>query len=300
LPAVEVPSLPADALTGPGIKAPTVGNPAGAGGFLYVYCVVYGLVVEKFGNIGVGGRGDEVYGSSYRQLTAIVSRTNKRNFERNEENVNAHQRVIQTIFYSFPAVPMPFSTVLKDEKELEALLASRYDEFRDKLEALQEIVRPVSGDPTRELIHEALARSFASAVRIRQLSDEVSKLQTSSVPSSEQNRKAELLSETKNLREQLHVLRSIDKHVVATADKARAVADEFGEEGGSSELTKEVLQLRDELEGIRRMQSDARKLSDSLEGIVKDLMERAESARRIQKKGQSGHERHRSHLKHTT
>ena len=31
---------------------------------LYVYCVVDVLVNDKFGNIGIGGLGDEVYGRS--------------------------------------------------------------------------------------------------------------------------------------------------------------------------------------------------------------------------------------------
>lgn len=36
--------------------------------FLYVCCAVEGVVDEKFGKIGIGGRGDEVYGQPYKPL----------------------------------------------------------------------------------------------------------------------------------------------------------------------------------------------------------------------------------------
>lgn len=112
--------------------------------FLYVYCIVDGTVSEKFGRMGIGGRGDEVYSSPYKDISAIVSRTDRRVFERNEENVLAHQCVIQDIFSRLPAVPLPFSTVVQNKRELENLLASRYHEFRESLEKLQEIYRPVT------------------------------------------------------------------------------------------------------------------------------------------------------------
>ena len=254
--------------------------------FLYVYCVVDGVVDEKFGKIGVGGRGDEVYGSPYKDVSAIVSRTDQRSFERNEENVLAHQRVIQKIFSRLAAVPLPFSTVLENEKELESLLASRYNELRDKLEKLQEVVRPVGGDPGRELIEEALAQSFASALRIRQLGDEISRLEGSPGADAEPSRVEELVSEVRSLREELQVLRSLDKYVAAAVDKAKAAAAQPGAvgEGESKELAEEIQRLRDELEDLKKMQSEASQLSDSVEKVVKELMERAEASGKSPKK----------------
>ena len=132
--------------TPPAPRTPASGSetPRPVHEFLYVYCVVDGAVSEKFGRMGIGGRGDEVYSSPYKDISAIVSRTDRRVFERNEDDVLAHKHVIQDIFTRLPAVPLPFSTIVQNERELENLLASRYHEFRERLEKLQEIYRPVT------------------------------------------------------------------------------------------------------------------------------------------------------------
>lgn len=149
----------------------------------YIYCVVAGSVNEKFGRFGIGGRGDEVYGRPFKDVTAVVSRTNQNNFERNEENVLAHQRVLQKIFSRYIAIPLPFSTIVESESELESLMGTRHDEFHGKLEKLREIAQPVNLEPGSEVVEEALAQSFASALRIRQLSEELTRL--GSVPTVE-------------------------------------------------------------------------------------------------------------------
>jgi len=48
----------------------------------------------------------------------------------------------ERIFNRCPTVLLPFSTVVQNKEELEKLLESRYDEFCDRLEKLQEIYRP--------------------------------------------------------------------------------------------------------------------------------------------------------------
>jgi len=143
-PAPETLASPSETPSAPVTPAPESETPRPVREFLYVYCVVDGAVSEKFGRMGIGGRGDEVYSSPYKDISAIVSRTDRRVFERNEEDVLAHQYVIRDIFSRLPAVPFPFSTVVQNERELENLLASRYHEFRERLEKLQEIYRPIT------------------------------------------------------------------------------------------------------------------------------------------------------------
>jgi hypothetical protein len=244
--------------------------------FLYVYCVVDGVVDEKFGKIGVGGRGDEVYGCPYKDLSAIVSRTDRRAFERNEEDVLAHQRVIQKIFNRFAAVPMPFSTVLENETELQNFLESRYNEFRDKIEKLREIVQPTRPSPGRQLVEEALAQSFASALRIRQLSDEVSKLAAAPTVKPDRSDVEELASEVRGLREELKVLRAIGKVPVASVEKVAVRPEVPRDRVGMKELAEDVASLRAELERIKTTQSEASSVSESAEKLVRELMERAE------------------------
>lgn len=236
--------------------------------FLYVYCVVDGAVKEKFGKIGVGGRGDEVYGWLYKDVTAIVSATDERGFERDEEHVLAHQRVIQKIFNRFPAMPLPFSTVLENETELENFLANRYDEFREKLDKLREIVQPARVTSGRQLIEEALAQSFASALRIRQLSDEVSKMGAVPTTESERSTSEELASEIRSLREELKTLRSIGKFAAAEPP-----SEALGSSTVVKELAESVAELRAELERIKKIQSEAGGVWESAEKMMKELME---------------------------
>ncbi len=142
----------------------------------YLYCIVDGALDEKFGKIGIGGRGDEVYSCPYKGITAIISRTDQRAFERTEENVLAHQRVFQKILSRYAAVPLPFSSIFENESLLQNFLAPRHDEFHNKLEQLAEIVQTANHDPGMELAEEALAQSFASALQVRHLIGELSTL----------------------------------------------------------------------------------------------------------------------------
>ena len=136
----------------------TAEEPAPVVEFFYLYCVVGGSVSEKFGKIGIGGQGDEVYGIPYKDLSAIVSRTRRRSFERNNENLLAHERVIQEVFGRFPAVRLPFSTILESSGELEGFLAGWYNNFRGRLKKLQETAPPpISSVPSEPPIEQAPA-----------------------------------------------------------------------------------------------------------------------------------------------
>jgi t-SNARE complex subunit (syntaxin) len=77
----------------------------------------------------------------------------------------------------------------------------------------------------------------------------------------------------------------MDKYVTNTVDKAKAAAAGGATEGESRKLAEEIQRLRDELEGIKKMQSEASKLSESVEKVVKERMERAEGAEKGSKRG---------------
>jgi hypothetical protein len=242
------------------------------------------MVNGGFGKIGVGGRGDEVHAWPYEGISAIVSRTDQHAFERNEENVLAHQRVIQKIFSRFAAVPLPFSTILESETELENFLASRRNEFRDKLVRLREIVEPISPVPGSELVEETFVQSHESALRIRQLADEASKLRAISTAKADQSSMRELACEVRSLREELQALRHIDELLVPAVGRIKAATAAPGEAsrdvGGNEELVREFGKLRDELKSIKMMQSNACDVKESAEKLMKELMERIEAARK--------------------
>lgn len=187
--------------------------------FVYVYCVIPGGKYEDFGNIGLGGQGDRVYTICYKELCAVVSRCKLPKYERDDENILAHQRVVQKIFATYPAVPLPFSTVLKGESEVQGMLESRHVEFVDKLEKLGELmIQLPPSEPGKEIIEEALAHSFASALKMRQLSDELVRLKSSQPGESviSPGQKA-LMEELRALRAELHALRAFDRLAVRAA-----------------------------------------------------------------------------------
>jgi len=144
----------------------------------YLYCIIpYAGSQVEFGKIGIGGKGDPVYTIAYNDIAAVVSNTTKEDFERTDENILAHQQVVQRVFESTPGIPLPFATLMETDTEVHQLLEEHYGEYKDKLAKLGALGQPeptTSG--TRELMEELLAQSAESAVRIRQLNDEIEQL----------------------------------------------------------------------------------------------------------------------------
>jgi hypothetical protein len=147
----------------------------------YIYCVIPTNGEREFGKIGIGGPDDQVYSIEYKDIAAVVSNPPQEEFERSEENIMAHQRVVQRVFNGQPGLPLPFATILSSEMDVQQLLEERYAEFKDKLTKLGSLGESGSQVETgevgaRELLEETLAQSAASAVRIRQLNEEISQL----------------------------------------------------------------------------------------------------------------------------
>jgi len=208
----------------------------------YVYCVIAGEEHKDFGHIGIGGSANEVHTVSHKDIRAVVSQTAAESYERNEENILAHQQTVQRIFQEHVGIPMPFSTIFKDKDEVIKMLESRYAEFKERLAALASFELNRGGeaaarDPARKLIEGALAQSFASALRIRQLNEEVSRLrsagQIASSPGS-----SRLEEEVRLLREQVGNLRSMQEDTKNLLDTVRSLLHEFRkaqEEAGTSQ-----------------------------------------------------------------
>lgn len=149
----------------------------------YIYCVIPANGEREFGKIGIGGRGDRVYTIDYKDIAAVVSNTSEEKFDGSDENIFAHQRVVQQVFEKKLGVPLPFATLLESEEEVRQLLEERHVEFRDKLTKLDMLNADSSHDESnqlsaKEIIGEALSQSGASAVKIRQLNEEISQLRS--------------------------------------------------------------------------------------------------------------------------
>lgn len=96
----------------------------------YIYCII-GLKQERhFGPIGIGGRGDEVSTIGYNDLSMVVSNHPMTKFVVNQENLLAHERVIEEVMKEFDSVlPIRFGTIASDADEIRKLLDKRYREL---------------------------------------------------------------------------------------------------------------------------------------------------------------------------
>jgi hypothetical protein len=149
----------------------------------YIYCVIPANGEREFGKIGIGGQGDRVYTIDYKDIAAVVSNTSEEKFDGSDENIFAHQRVVQQVFEKKLGVPLPFATLLESEEELRQLLEERYAEFQDKLSKLNMLNSDGPQDESsqlsaKEIIGEALTNSAANAVKMRQLNEEISQLRS--------------------------------------------------------------------------------------------------------------------------
>lgn len=235
---------------------------------LYLYCVIPSNGRKDFGEIGIGGPGDRVRTIEYRDIAAVVSTPTKEKFERTEENIIAHQRVVQRVFEERLGIPLPFATITKNQEEVLQLLKERYEEFKDKLlklGPLNENGRSGSSFGARELLEEALSQSAASAIRIRQLSEEINQLRAMRYEKTLETA-AELVMRklSTNLSATLNAMSDAIFDLQGKLEKMREELSKLdvGQSGADRppaevpSLDKEVRLLREEMQRLNRRQVD--------------------------------------------
>src|SRR5688500_1889634 len=114
------------------------GTPAAAPSGMYVYNVIETDEPKSFGNIGIGGRGDEVYTIPYKGLAAVVSRTPLVVYDPTRENALAHEHVNELVIdQGFAPVPMSVGTVFSAEDSVKKFLNDTYVALHDVLKKMQ-------------------------------------------------------------------------------------------------------------------------------------------------------------------
>jgi hypothetical protein len=103
----------------------------------YLYCIVEGGEPREFGPLGIGGRGDELYTITYRDIAAVVSDSPIKRYPVSRENSLAHERAIEAVFKCHTVLPVRFCTIAEDEAMVRAILAREYAEFRGLLERMR-------------------------------------------------------------------------------------------------------------------------------------------------------------------
>ena len=102
---------------------------------VYVYCIIESSEPRTFGNLGIGGRGDEVFTIHYRDLAAVVSRAPLIVYDPTRENALTHEHVQEVVMneHGFTPVPMSFGTLFKTDEDTIEFLKDTYDALRDVL-----------------------------------------------------------------------------------------------------------------------------------------------------------------------
>jgi hypothetical protein len=102
----------------------------------YIYCITEAGQGETFGPLGIGGRGDELYTITYREIGAVVSDSPVRRYPVSRENSLAHERAIEAVFKPHTVLPVRFCTIAEDEAKVRAILEREYAEFKGLLERM--------------------------------------------------------------------------------------------------------------------------------------------------------------------
>ncbi len=100
----------------------------------YVYCIIEGGEKQNFGKIGINGT--TVYTIPYNNISAVVSDTPLKEYEPNEANVLAHEKVVEHVMQKRTVLPLGFGNIFINEKRVEWLLTKFYRTLRIYLNKL--------------------------------------------------------------------------------------------------------------------------------------------------------------------
>jgi hypothetical protein len=104
---------------------------------IYIYCIVESKEPLKFGAMGIGGRGDDVYTVPFRDIGAVVSNSPVRKYAVARENLIPHERVIEEVMKTHTVLPVRFATIAENEEKVGMILEREYRRFVDLLKNME-------------------------------------------------------------------------------------------------------------------------------------------------------------------
>jgi len=101
----------------------------------YIYGIIRHQGTIDFGPIGIGKRGDQVYGIGYKDICAIVSNSPLVQYEARRANLTAHELVLEEVMKHYSVLPVRFSTIadINDDADLVKILERDYNQFSEML-----------------------------------------------------------------------------------------------------------------------------------------------------------------------
>jgi len=104
----------------------------------YIYGIIRNQGNIDLGPIGIGKRGDSVYGISYRNICAIVSNSPVIQYEARRVNLTAHEVVLEEIMKQYPVLPVRFTTIADtDDPGIQKILERDYTRLADMLDQIE-------------------------------------------------------------------------------------------------------------------------------------------------------------------
>ncbi|MDD5496939.1 MAG: GvpL/GvpF family gas vesicle protein [Atribacterota bacterium] len=100
---------------------------------------IYGFIGEperkEFNFLGI--EKNKVYTVNYRDLAAVVSEAEVKEYDPTRVNILAHTRVLEEIMRQYLLLPMSFGTVAENEEKIIELLELNYPELKKEMKKLQ-------------------------------------------------------------------------------------------------------------------------------------------------------------------
>lgn len=103
-----------------------------SGDGLYIYCIIETEHDRHFGSISVGILGNQVLAIGYNDIAMVVSNSPLNGEILNsQENMIAHQKVIEMVMREFTVLPVRFGTIAASANEIRGILERRYKLFKN-------------------------------------------------------------------------------------------------------------------------------------------------------------------------
>jgi len=105
----------------------------------YIYCIIAIDNREplNFGQLGIGGRGDELYTILFDDIAAVVSNSPIISYSISRDNVLPYERAIEEVMKKYTVLPVRFNTIAEDEDKVKKILEIEHDRCVDLLKNIE-------------------------------------------------------------------------------------------------------------------------------------------------------------------
>jgi len=104
----------------------------------YIYCIIETKgKEERFGPLGIGGRGDELYTICFDDIAAVVSDAPIKKYSVARENLIPHEKAVEEVMRSYTVLPVRFATIAESEDKVKRILGKEHPRFFNLLKHME-------------------------------------------------------------------------------------------------------------------------------------------------------------------